>query len=297
MTSLLIYIPSFNRYDLLVNQIDNLILSIENDHIFKVKIFVNDNASTDKRYKSLLHKYPQDYVTINRNNINIGLVGNLINGFMQINWDYIWLLSDDDIVQLDALKTIITEISKSEYDIIHLKCGVKGDDRLMDGEILTDKIDFFSRFSLLSMMGFMSSNIYSNNITKYVQEMYLYGYTLFPFVAGIIKIVTCNQFKLKCIGGNLISWRMENRSYSEIYEMAIINSLFLQELITKKKERIIFLRRFIKDWGVSHYFSFATKNLYNFKKALAQVGFFNLFLVFCLFFRSKIKYIIKEYWL
>ena len=98
LKKLKIYIPSFNRYDLLITQVDKLVSCIELNQIKNVQIVIRDNASTDRRYTQLPTKYFQDYVIIKRNPVNIGLVGNLINGFLEKDWDYIWLLSDDDIL-------------------------------------------------------------------------------------------------------------------------------------------------------------------------------------------------------
>ena len=124
MKRLLIYIPSYNRYDLLVKQLSVLSQAIEAGAIGNVSIAVSDNSSQDKRYLKLKQAFPQYYITVSRNDVNIGLVGNLIHGFEQTGWDYIWLLSDDDVIAPNALSIIAQEAGAGAHDFYYLKCNI-----------------------------------------------------------------------------------------------------------------------------------------------------------------------------
>jgi len=272
MKKLLLYIPSYNRYDLLVRQLAVLSQAIEAEGIGNIAIAISDNASTDERYLQLKNVFPQAYISVSRNDVNLGLVGNLIHGFEHKRWDYIWLLSDDDVIAPNALIVISKEIGAGEHDFYYLKCNIKGDENVVGGEIISTQLDYFRKFTTWSMMGLMSANIYSSRIKGHIEYMYLYGYTLFPFLAGAIRVMNTNQFSIKCLGGNLLEWKPNRISYSHIYEMALTNVLFLAELIDDKRNRKLFISKHISDFGVSHFFPIATKNLYNLKKAWTQVG-------------------------
>lgn len=276
MKNLLIYIPSYNRYEKLIAQLNKLIESVERDGVRNVRILANDNASTDDRYLGLQNVYTQPYISIKRNALNIGLVGNLIRGFEQEGWDYIWLLSDDDIVSSEALGIIAQEVAEGKHDFFYLKCNIQGDDRVYADEVIDSQESYFRKFSSLSMMGLMSANIYSAKTRKHVEYMYLYGYTLFPFLAGVFRVMQSEKFSLKCLGGDLLQWKANRRSYNHIYEMALTNVLFLAELLENKKNRNIFIGNHIKNFGATHFFPLTFKSLYNFKKALTQVGFVRL---------------------
>ena len=277
MNRLLIYIPSYNRFDLLVQQLTVLSLAIDAGDISNISIAVSDNSSPDDRYLRLKQAFPQHYISVSRNNVNIGLVGNLIHGFELSNWDYIWLLSDDDVIAPNALSIISQEIKAGAHDFYYLKCNIKGDENVQSGEIISTQRDYFRKFTTWSMMGLMSANIYSSRIKGQIEYMYLYGYTLFPFLAGVIRVMNTEQFSLKCVGGNLLEWKPNRVSYSHIYEMALTNVLFLAELIENKRNQNLFVSKHISDFGISHFFPYAIKNLYNFKKAWTQVGFISLF--------------------
>ena len=279
MNKLLIYIPSYNRYDLLVKLLDALVQSVYNDTINNICIVVSDNASTDKRYLELAKQYEQEYIIIKRNRINIGAVANVIRGFEFDEYDYIWILSDDDIVKPEALRVISKEINEGEHDFFYLKCNIKGDERVSDGEVIRTQEEYFINFATLSMMGLISANIYSSRIKDYIEYMYLYGYTLFPHLAALLKLMENENFTLKCIGGNLVEWVPNNRSYNHIYEMALMNFLALTELLNNKKNRRLLINAHVNDFGASHYFPAAIKSPYNIKKAITQVGFYNFFKV------------------
>lgn len=280
MNKLLIYIPSYNRYDLLVKLLEVLVQSVYNDTINNICIVVSDNASTDKRYLELAKQYEQEYIIIKRNRINIGAVANVIRGFEFDKYDYIWILSDDEIVKSEALRVISKEVNEGEHDFFYLKCNIKGDGRVSDGTVIRTQEEYFINFATISMMGLISANIYSSRVKNYIDYMYLYGYTLFPHLAALLKLMENENFTLKCIGGNLVEWRPNNISYNHIYEMALMNFLALTELVNNNKNRKILIKTHMKDFGASHYFPPATKSFYNTKKALTQVGFYN-FLKVC----------------
>ena len=252
--------------------------AIEDGGISNVSIAVNDNASPDERYLTLKQSFPQHYILVSRNDVNIGLVGNLIHGFEQTGWDYIWLLSDDDLIAPNALTIISQETRTGAHDFYYLKCNIKGDESVQEDEIIFSQGDYFRKFSSISMMGLISANIYPSKMKKHVEYMYLYGYSLFPFLAAVIRVMNSEQFTLKCLGGNLLEWMPGRNSYSHIYEMALTNVLFLAELIEDKNNQDLFVSKHIADFGASHFFPFAIKNSYNFKKAWTQVGFGRLLL-------------------
>ena len=273
MNKLLIYIPSYNRYDYLIRQLNLLCSEIQEDLISNVNIVVSDNASSDYRYHHLQDIYPSPLVRIKRNRLNIGSVGNVTRGFEEDNWDYIWILGDDDEVKPGACKIISNEIAYGDCSIYYLKCKIKGNERVYDGEIITNQHDYFSKFSALAMMGFISANVFSRAIVQYIEYMYLYGYTLFPFLAAVFKLSEHKNFSLKCIGGDLVAWTPNNRSYDHIYDMAITNFLTLTELLSDCNAKKTLIDMFTQDFGVSHYFHITLRKKRHFIKAISQIGF------------------------
>jgi len=272
MKSLLVYIPSFNRYEFLIRQISTLITSIENNKLQNVRIIVRDNASTDHRYLSLNNEFTRPYIKFRRNKLNVGIAANIIKGFEEGSWDYIWILSDDDNISDSALSIIRHEVNKKEYDLFFLNCEVKGSESLKDGDEIFSSMEYFEKFSMLSMMGFISANVYSSKIKQHIELMYLYAFTLFPQVAGVIKMTQQEHFSVKCIGDRMVKWTPGNRSYSHIVDRAYVNALCFTEIINCRICKKKYKEKYLKDFGVSHYISVATKSKDNVKKAIFQVG-------------------------
>jgi len=119
MILLTIYIPSYNRSNSLLKQLD-AINSFKDKTKFKV--VVNDNCSTDvKGYKEVQDYCFRNSFVYNRNEINIGADANIFNGFLNsFDSEYIWILSDDDLLKTDAVSKILDILSNHDLDILFL---------------------------------------------------------------------------------------------------------------------------------------------------------------------------------
>ena len=105
MKSLTICIPTYNRVLLLKESLYSIIRAIEFAKI-EVKIIISDNFSTDNTKDfciNLIIQYP--YISYYRNNENF----NELNFYLAVEKsksDYIWLFSDDDIMNLNSIKLV-----------------------------------------------------------------------------------------------------------------------------------------------------------------------------------------------
>jgi hypothetical protein len=120
----IVAITSYNRYELLKNQLDKIIALGQN-----VKIIVSDDSSTDKRYLHLPKEYPDvSFVRTSRNNGKMGYwkTINLLfqkvkeyNAPMVIHLDDDFELSDDlfnDLEQYKSKEDFIIIYSPTNYD-------------------------------------------------------------------------------------------------------------------------------------------------------------------------------------
>ena len=118
---LTITIPSFNRNKLLK---DNLIKLLSVSNIDKCKILVIDNNSDIKVQETLEDiNYSKHDIEIVRNNINIGITGNILKCFELCKTKWMWILGDDDVVFEDSIDTIMTSISSVDNDVISINFG------------------------------------------------------------------------------------------------------------------------------------------------------------------------------
>jgi len=177
-------IPTFNGKDTISETI-NSILRFPN-----VDIVISDNCSTDSTV-DILKKYEANYtnIYINYNNSNIGFRDNLLKCISLCKTDYVWLLSDDDIVRDNAVNIFYSIVNKNDYGLIfidNLK-EYSGFENSKDGN---DPNDFFKLTKFRS--GGLSSNIINRNLwfkidyKKYPPE--------WPHLIYAIKILTQSSY-------------------------------------------------------------------------------------------------------
>lgn len=110
---LTIYIPSYNRASSLLKQLEAIGVSE------KIDVVVNDNASTEGKYKDIEQYCLKHNYIYNKNYFNIGADANIFNGFMHFyRSEYLWILSDDDILRTEALLEVLILLENNHVDIL-----------------------------------------------------------------------------------------------------------------------------------------------------------------------------------
>lgn len=251
-----ICIPTFNRYEYLISQLNTVASLVRKTSAFDLEIIVVDNCSDDVSYRNL-NDFIQELsikCRVYKNSQNIGLSKNLIKCMEYASGDFVWILSDDDIVLVESLDFLIDSFLSSP-DMLYLKSGVYG-------EIFVDfDIDYvgadavIAAMSSYSMFGLISANIYSKNLYKNLSVAERNSDTLFPHVAMVFDGLSNNVNGFKCrlvsnSGAAVVSWTEGNRSYNDAYLDALVGMLRLSNLLGEKSD--LFLHKLIKDFGGSH---------------------------------------------
>lgn len=100
-----ICIPTFNRS----TSLELLLYRLKSEsNCCNVEIIVSDNASTDQTQLVCknFHKIYNNFIYV-RNQINIGFHNNLLNVMNLANYEYIWILSDDDIPVENSINKLL----------------------------------------------------------------------------------------------------------------------------------------------------------------------------------------------
>ena len=117
---LTIYIPTFNRVESLERLLSILFREIEllgaNN---LVKIFVSDNASSDKTvdFLRLIDKNFFEFISLP---MNIGGDANIKNGFIQVKTKYLWILGDDDYPAPGVLELLVHFLQEKSPRLVYL---------------------------------------------------------------------------------------------------------------------------------------------------------------------------------
>ncbi|WP_167855520.1 glycosyltransferase family 2 protein [Hymenobacter fodinae] len=143
-------IPTYNRSKYLDKQIGWAVESI-GDKWDNIELVVCDNASEDatKEICAKWKKILDNKITIIVNNNNIGLVRNCLLGISKAKGEFVWLIGDDDPIQVRAVASVLSTIKDNrQLNVIHLnhRCvsGIDGSIIIpkfysVDRDIITDK--------------------------------------------------------------------------------------------------------------------------------------------------------------
>lgn len=113
--SLLVLIPTYNRSDSLIKNLENLVSLASRDSRISINILVGDNCSKDDT-ASLLMEYSSrfDWINFYVNESNVGITKNIIRGISECKDDYLWILGDDDYVSFNLFNEIVGSILESK---------------------------------------------------------------------------------------------------------------------------------------------------------------------------------------
>lgn len=295
---LLVYIPSYNRFEKVFNQLNFLKQELTED----ICIIVSNNNSDDQRYSDLKSSFPEENVLFFSNAINLGIVGNIMKGFSFNISEYLWILSDDEILNKGILIKILDEIGLGA-DHIYLESKIKGEESIKNISSVSGATNILKKFTSSSMTGLISANIYNLNLmNNYVSFGYNYGNTLFPHSAIFYAYLADNDhFEIKIIKDSM-AWHFGEITYPTIHDNSWRYYLDLADIFTGKKKKI-FVSQYIKDWGVGHYLKILRRDnnlirfwFYSFK----SIDLFPLFLkayiqdLYTTYLKNNLKKVIRK---
>ncbi|MFZ0394976.1 MAG: glycosyltransferase family 2 protein [Terracidiphilus sp.] len=117
---LTIAIPTYNRQRMLEQLLADLIDQIGPDT--RVELLVSDNASPDGTPGVVRHLLDQGVAIRSiRNETNLGPDRNILQCFLEATGNYVWVFSDDDLLQPGTVQRILAVIAKREYDLICIR--------------------------------------------------------------------------------------------------------------------------------------------------------------------------------
>ncbi len=221
-----ILIPTYNRAKLLEECLKSVINSYEKDDI---EIIVSDNCSNDDTELIIKNYSFEHRLKYFRNKENIGPERNILSLLERARGKYIFFLTDDDQVELQAISNIVQVIDKSDYGVI--MGGYKDFDENKKKYINTNiKYKEFKSFEkgedgLVNL--FPLAHILSGIIVKReyvdVDDFRNYTYTMYPQLSMVgdilLKATSCYLPEVLIIHrvNNQVFW-----SYSDDYSARAI---------------------------------------------------------------------------
>lgn len=172
--SLLIVIPTYQRTEYLEEQLRRLELSIkEYSNIVLVDVLVRENSYTSFT-REMVISYNFRYVS---NHVNLGADFNFILCFLDaMEYDYLWILSDDDFIVSESFNKLMQEIIDADNDLIILS------EKRSIADCEFNNLNILKYFELGT--GLISKAVYRLDAIKpFFQGLMKYWYTGFPHLA------------------------------------------------------------------------------------------------------------------
>jgi hypothetical protein len=209
---LTITIPTFNRLSKLKKQIASITYQIKKLKLQKkVQILVGENTNLSNQIISnnYLSRFKKINLKIIRNNQNIGYAKNLNNLILNSQGRFTWLLSDDDILQPNALISIVSAIKKNNnvdyYTFRSFTGGSKKKNTKQDlyffdlpktnkdNYVFMDGKEFLKKYWISVI--FISINVFNtqkmkthlkkNKYLENINDVYHNSYLCIPFIKNI----------------------------------------------------------------------------------------------------------------
>ena len=208
-----ICIPSFNRCDSLLQTLNSIMLT---DERLNINLFVIDNASDVDYEIAVKENFPRNYnvnLFVVRNRNNLGMSANIMRCFEQGQSEYLYIMSDDDLVLPDfssRLREVLTIATKnSDPDII--KLGDEKDFIIKNYSDFLCAIDDKHKFNSFI---FLSNVIYKrNSIAEYIEHGYQNCDSYVPHFM-MINALILNGGKVQTIPFSLVQYIVPSIGYN-----------------------------------------------------------------------------------
>lgn len=182
-----ILIPTYNRK----NRLINMLRSIEREKE-RVKVTIIDNYSDYDIEEIYQENFEYLEITLIKNKVNIGMLGNVCKCFYECESKWLWILSDDDEIVEGAFKNI-KQLLNDNQDIDFFKfstegigeSGIEKEEKVENIEQFIDHY-YYDSISKGGQMVFISNNIFNmTKMKKYLDKIYSFSYIYVPHLVPV----------------------------------------------------------------------------------------------------------------
>jgi glycosyltransferase involved in cell wall biosynthesis len=122
-------IPTFNRRNKLLSLLQQVI-SLQ-ERIPQIKVIVSDNGSTDSPLSDLEELVKTGKIAYLQSEKNYGIAANQEKIVRHCSTDYLWLVSDDDLIDVDQAERYLTKNLNQDYCLMACNYGAFSDESLL----------------------------------------------------------------------------------------------------------------------------------------------------------------------
>jgi hypothetical protein len=251
MNKLFIYIPTFNRPLILKTQLEILLPQVTK-RIENVRLLISDNNSNNYEVTDLIKEYKDNVnIKVRKYEHSIGGNANLAMGFVDAKKDeFLWMLSDNDIVSENAVEQILINLDKSLDFIVLVNTVNEKVDLIHDWEVDYEKPMGWG-------MGKIDYTIYNmESVGDSVAEAFFYHNSSFPHLAVAYSVgKKRGKTKFRLLSRhNIIAKELQPSEELVDYSMAWTGMALLAPLLSLENSKK-FSRKWLISKGVMFYIS------------------------------------------
>ena len=232
---LYIYIPTFNREVELEAQLKALKRALERINSSQVFIHVNDNNSTYPT-ENIQSFCLENDIYYTKNPANLGGNANILLGFINAHSaEYLWILSDNDLVTDNSLVNILSALNNNPDFLFASSITSKSYNTFFDyNKNILDLLD--------NRAGLISSTIYSLKvINNNIFQSFFFHNSSFPHLGVILS--TLKEHKSVSASllpyGEILAESIEIDENKGDYRLAYLGFPMLAELLDDKHRRLL----------------------------------------------------------
>jgi glycosyltransferase involved in cell wall biosynthesis len=251
MQKLSIAIPTYNRKDILEQQLDSVSKALQGTKYKNlVHVFIIDNCS-DYQLDYFTEKYPAFHFI--RNVCNIGASGNVTRCLEYCQTEWCWVLGDDDRIEDDCIDTIFNAIESNENCcLINFKSNLSMGGMNDSEKRIVGTAQLFHHLDYSNLL-FISTNVVCvKYFKKYMEIIFDMNYNMFHYLNALPQILRQENTWIyrseKCIVENMpprkgtVSWS-RNKFYASAASFAELFDTYEErrdayKAMTKRTEEI-----------------------------------------------------------
>lgn len=156
-----ILIPTYNREEYLMKNLNILLSQINEEIAEKIEIIISDNCSDDNTFEKLLElKEKNEILKISKNEKNIGADKNFYKLIMESQGKYLWLFGDDEFLLEKGLEKVIYYLEKEKnIGLFHIKNSSK-----KNFLIYEDKVKYMKKVNY--KISFITGHIFNREMLE-----------------------------------------------------------------------------------------------------------------------------------
>lgn len=198
---LTIAIPTFDRNEVLAQTVAALLPQLGSD----VRLVIRDNASPRPVAQTLAGLVAGADVEIVRNPWNIGGNANILRCLETCETEWLWILGDDDLPDVDAVARVLADIREGDPALVAVNYRCELFDRRQALE-LRGGDDFLARMDSLSNLLFLSASVLrAPALQRHLRLAYAYAYSNMPHVLALL-LALGTEGRVKLSTQHIVTW-------------------------------------------------------------------------------------------